>query len=71
NQAALNLKIQILQFKQLDAIVHVCNKALLGHNGSRSLIAVVPTLFCEYLIANHKNKINESMDIQIHIEILI
>ncbi|RIB26438.1 hypothetical protein C2G38_2163391 [Gigaspora rosea] len=54
---------------RLDAIVRVCDEALLGHYGYRSLAAVVPTLFHEYLIADRRNKINELMNIQINIEI--
>jgi hypothetical protein len=31
------------------------------------LAAVVPTLSCEYLVANHRNKINKLINTQIHI----
>ncbi len=43
---------------QLDAIVRVCDEALLSRDGYRHLAAVVPTLFREYLVANHQNEIN-------------
>jgi hypothetical protein len=53
---------------RLDAIVHVCNKAVLGRDGYRNLAAVVPALFREYLVANRQNKINELMNAQTLVE---
>ncbi|POG74790.1 hypothetical protein GLOIN_2v1839153 [Rhizophagus irregularis DAOM 181602=DAOM 197198] len=52
---------------RLDSIVRVCDEAFLGHDGYRHLAAVVPILFREYLVANRRNKINELINIQIHI----
>jgi len=52
---------------RLDSIVRVCDEAFLGRDGYQHLAAVVPTLFCEYLVANHRNKINELINTQIHI----
>jgi hypothetical protein len=54
---------------RLDAIVRVCDEAVLGRDKYRNLAAVVPALFREYLVANRRNKINELMNAQIHIEI--
>lgn len=54
---------------KLDAIVRVCDEALLSRDGYRNLAAVVPELFREYLVADRRNKINEFMNSQIHIEI--
>ena len=53
---------------RLDAVVRACDEALLGRDGYRHLAAVVPTLFREYLVANRRNKINEIINAQIHIE---
>ena len=36
----------------LDAIVRVCDEAVLGRDGYRNLAAVVPSLFREYLVAD-------------------
>lgn len=52
---------------RLDSIVRVCDEAFLGRDGYRHLAAVVPILFREYLVANRRNKINELINIQIHI----
>ncbi|PKK62548.1 hypothetical protein RhiirC2_855599 [Rhizophagus irregularis] len=54
---------------RLDAIVRVCDEAVLGRDGYRNLAAVFPTLFREYLVANRRNEINELMNMQIHIGI--
>ena len=54
---------------RLDAIVRVCDEALLSRDGYRHLAAVVPTLFREYLVANRRNEINNLINTQIHIEI--
>ncbi|PKB95691.1 hypothetical protein RhiirA5_385841 [Rhizophagus irregularis] len=54
---------------RVDAIVRVCDEAVLGRDGYRNLAAVVPTLFREYLIANRRNEMNELMNMQIHIGI--
>jgi hypothetical protein len=40
----------------------------LGHDGYRHLAAVVPILFREYLVAERRNKINELINAQIHVE---
>jgi hypothetical protein len=53
----------------LDAIVRICDEAVLGRDGYRNLAAVVPTLFREYLVANRRHEINELMNAQIHIGI--
>ncbi|CAG8817533.1 27307_t:CDS:2, partial [Gigaspora margarita] len=71
------LQIACIKFKnsnfttqaRLDAIVYVYDEALLDRDGYKSLVAVVPTLFCEYLIANYRNKINKLMNIWIRIKI--
>ena len=44
---------------KLDAVVSVCDKALLSRNGYRQLAAVVPILFHEYLVTDCRGKINE------------
>ncbi|PKC54419.1 hypothetical protein RhiirA1_477341, partial [Rhizophagus irregularis] len=54
---------------RVDAIVRVCDEAVLGRDGYRNLAAVVPTLFREYLVANRRNEMNELMNMQIHIGI--
>lgn len=70
NQACIKFKDSNFTTQtRLDAIVCVCDEALLGFDRYRSLAAVVPTLFREYLIADCRNKINELMNIQICIEI--
>ena len=53
---------------KLDAVVHACDESLLGREGYRHLAAVVPTLFCKYLVSNWRNEINKIIDAQIHIE---
>ena len=54
NQANIKFKDPNFTTTQtrLDAIVRVCNEAVLGRDGYRNLAAVVPTLFCEYLVAD-------------------
>ena len=54
NQACIKFKDQNFTITQtrLTAIVRVCDEALLGRDGYRSLAAVVPTLFCEYLVSD-------------------
>ncbi|RGB29920.1 hypothetical protein C1646_765998 [Rhizophagus diaphanus] len=54
---------------RLDAIVRVCDEALLSHDGYRHLAAVVPSLFREYLVADRQNKINELINTQINMKI--
>ena len=54
---------------RLDAIVRVCDEALLGRDSYRHLAAVVPILFREYLVANRRNMINKLINAQIHVEI--
>jgi len=44
---------------RLDAVVHACDEAFLGHDGYHYLAAVVPTLFREYLVSNRRNEINK------------
>ena len=61
NQACIKFKDSnptAIQTK-LDAVVRVCDEALLGHDGYRHLAAIVPILFREYLVADHRNRINE------------
>jgi len=55
NQAYIKFKdsSSITTQTKLNAIVCVCNEALLGHDRYCHLAAVVPTLFREYLVANH------------------
>lgn len=43
---------------RLDAIVRVCDEALLSRDGYRHLAATVLSLFREYLVADRRNKIN-------------
>jgi hypothetical protein len=69
NQACIKFKDPNNLSATLDAIVRVCDDAVLGRDGYRNLAAVVPTLFREYLVANRRNEINELMDAQIHIGI--
>ncbi|POG71974.1 hypothetical protein GLOIN_2v1875551 [Rhizophagus irregularis DAOM 181602=DAOM 197198] len=51
NQVCINFKDlnSITIQTKLDAIVHVCDEALLSRDGYRHLAADVPSLFCEYL----------------------
>ena len=71
NQAYIKFKDSnpITQAKQLDAVVRVCDEALLSRDGYRHLAAVVPTLFREYLVADRRNEINKLINAQIHVEI--
>lgn len=52
---------------RLDAVVRVCDEALLSHDGYRHLAAVAPILFREYLVADRRNKINELINAQIRV----
>ena len=52
---------------RLDAVVCACDEALLSRDGYQHLAAVVPILFCEYLVADRRNKINELINAQIHV----
>jgi len=54
---------------RLDAVVHACDEALLSRDGYQHLAAVAPILFCEYLVADQHNKINELINAQIHVGI--
>ncbi|PKY62503.1 hypothetical protein RhiirA4_489062, partial [Rhizophagus irregularis] len=54
---------------RLDAVVRVCDEALLCRDGYRHLAAVVPFLFREYLVADRRNEINKLINTQIPIEI--
>ncbi|GES91544.1 hypothetical protein GLOIN_2v1481704 [Rhizophagus clarus] len=54
---------------RLDAVVRVCDKALLCRDGYRHLAAVVPFLFREYLVSDRRNEINKIINIQVPIEI--
>ncbi|PKY57574.1 hypothetical protein RhiirA4_429083 [Rhizophagus irregularis] len=54
---------------RLDAIVRVCDEALLSRDGYRHLAAAVPSLFREYLVADRRNKINELINTQINVKI--
>ncbi|PKC57652.1 hypothetical protein RhiirA1_401244 [Rhizophagus irregularis] len=54
---------------RLDAIVRVCDEALLSRDGYRHLAAAVPSLFREYLVADRQNKINELINTQINVKI--
>jgi hypothetical protein len=69
NRACIKFKDPNNFSATLDAIVCVCDEAVLGRDGYRNLAAVVPTLFREYLVADRRNKINELMNAQIHIGI--
>jgi hypothetical protein len=71
NQAYIKFKDPNFTTTQtrLDAIVHVCDEAVLGRDGYRNLAAIVPTLFREYLVADRRNKINELINAQIPIGI--
>lgn len=71
NQANIKFKDPNFTTTQtrLDAIVRVCDEAVLGRDGYRNLAAVVPTLFREYLVADRRNKINELINAQIPIGI--
>ena len=71
NQACIKFKdsSSITTQTKLNAIVRVCDEALLGHDGYRHLAAVVPTLFREYLVADRWNEINELINAQIHVKI--
>ena len=69
NQAYIKFKDPNNFSATLDAIVRVCDEAVLGRDGYRNLAAVVPILFHEYLVSDHQNKINELMNAQIHIGI--
>ena len=53
----------------LDAVVRVCDEALISRDGYRHLSAVVPDLFREYLVADRRNKINEQINAKISIGI--
>ncbi|GES73195.1 hypothetical protein GLOIN_2v1481704 [Rhizophagus clarus] len=54
---------------RLDAVVRVCDEALLCRDGYRHLAAVVPFLFREYLVSDRRNEINKIINIQVPIEI--
>ncbi|PKC59395.1 hypothetical protein RhiirA1_469493 [Rhizophagus irregularis] len=54
---------------RLDAVVRVCDEALLCRDGYQHLAAVVPFLFREYLVADRRNEINKLINTQIPIEI--
>jgi hypothetical protein len=66
DQFQIKFKNQIIQTR-LDAVVRVCDEALLGRDGYRHLAAVVPILFREYLVAERRNKINEIINAQIRV----
>ena len=70
NQACIKFKNSnpITTQLKLDAIVRVCDEALLSRDGYRHLAAVVLTLFREYLVANRRNEINDLINSQIHVE---
>ena len=72
NQACIRFKdsnnFSTIQTR-LDAIVRVCDEAVLGRDGYRNLAAVIPTLFRKYLVSDRRNKINELISSQIHIGI--
>ncbi|RHZ47772.1 hypothetical protein Glove_567g2 [Diversispora epigaea] len=66
----IQIKFKNLDSKiRLDAVVRVCDEALLGRDGYRHLAAVVPSLFREYLVANRRNEINKLINAQIPVEI--
>ncbi|RHZ87714.1 hypothetical protein Glove_31g20 [Diversispora epigaea] len=66
----IQIKFKNLDSKiRLDAVVRVCDEALLGHDGYRHLAAVVPSLFREYLVADRRNEINKLINAQIPVEI--
>ena len=69
NQACIKFKDSnpIATQTKLDAVVCVCDEALLGRDGYWHLAAAVPTLFREYLVANRRNEINELINAQIPI----
>ncbi|RHZ90048.1 hypothetical protein Glove_8g126 [Diversispora epigaea] len=66
----IQIKFKNLDSKiRLDAVVRVCDEALLGRDGYRHLAAVVPSLFREYLVADRRNEINKLINAQIPVEI--
>ena len=71
NQVYIKFKDSNLATTQtrLDAVVRVCDEALLCRDGYRHLAAVVPFLFREYLVADRRNEINKLINTQIPIEI--
>jgi hypothetical protein len=71
NQACIKFKDSnpITIQKRLDAIVRVCDEALLSCDGYRHLAAAVPTLYREYLVANRRNEINNLINAQMCVEI--
>ncbi|RHZ63275.1 hypothetical protein Glove_330g60 [Diversispora epigaea] len=66
----IQIKCKNLDSKiRLDAVVKVCDEALLGRDGYRHLAAIVPSLFREYLVADRRNEINKLINAQIPVEI--
>ena len=70
NQACIKFKDSNPTATQtkLDAVIWVCDEALLGRDGYRHLAAIVPILFREYLVTDRRNRINELINVQIPIE---